>query len=115
MPKSPEKFTVQVDGALIADLRRLAEQEHRPIQALVEEAIAALIEQRQLGMVRPHVVRAYQKEPRSLRAALQEARGVTRDGLTACRRAYSWTSKRKDLETIFHSPSILTRLKKSVK
>ena len=52
---------MQVDGALIADLRRLAEQEHRPIQALVEEAIAALIEQRQLGMVRPHVVRAYQR------------------------------------------------------
>ena len=61
MPKTPEKITAQVDGALLADLRRLAEQERRPMQALVEEAIAALIEQRRQGAARPHVISAYQK------------------------------------------------------
>ena len=61
MSKTREKLTAQVDGALLADLRRLAEQERRPIQSLVEEAIAGLIEQRQLGTVRPHVMGAYRK------------------------------------------------------
>ena len=61
MSKTREKLTAQVDGALLADLRRLAEQERRLIQSLVEEAIAGLIEQRQLGTVRPHVMSAYQK------------------------------------------------------
>ena len=45
----------------IADLRGLAKQEGRQIQALVEEAITALIEQRRQGTVRPHVLGAYQK------------------------------------------------------
>ena len=61
MPKTREKLTVQVDGVLFSDLRRLAEQERRPIEALVEEAIAALIEQRRQGTVRPHVMSAYRK------------------------------------------------------
>jgi len=61
MPKTQEKFIAQLDGALLADLRRLAEQECRPIQALVEEAIAALIEQRRQGTAKPRVMSAYQK------------------------------------------------------
>ena len=60
MPKTREKLTAQVDGALLADLRRLAEQEHQPVQALVEEAIEALIEQRRQNSARPHVMGAYQ-------------------------------------------------------
>ena len=56
-----EKFATQVDGALLADLRGLAKQEGRQIQALVEEAIAALIEQRRQGAIRPHVLSAYQR------------------------------------------------------
>ena len=61
MPQTREKFATQVDGALLADLRGLAKQEGRPIQALVEEAIAALIEQRRQGTVRPDVMSAYRK------------------------------------------------------
>ena len=61
MPQTREKFATQVDGALLADLRGLAKQEGRQIQALVEEAIAALIEQRRQGTVRPHVMSAYRK------------------------------------------------------
>ena len=61
MPNTREKFGTLVDGALLADLRRLAKQEGRPIQALVEEAIASLIEQRRQGAVRPHVMSAYRE------------------------------------------------------
>ncbi|MDE0203763.1 MAG: hypothetical protein OXK73_15160 [Rhodospirillaceae bacterium] len=61
MPQTRQKFATQVDGALLADLRGLARQEGRQIQALVEEAIAALIEQRRQGTVRPHVMNAYLK------------------------------------------------------
>ncbi len=61
MAQTREKFATQVDGALLADLRGLAKQEGRQIQALVEEAITALIEQRRQGTVRPHVLGAYQK------------------------------------------------------
>ena len=61
MPQSREKLATLVDGALLADLRSLAKQEGRPIQALVEEALAALIEQRRQGTVRPHVMSAYRK------------------------------------------------------
>ena len=61
MPQTREKFATQVDGALLADLRGLAQQEGRQIQALVEEAIAALIEQRRQGTIRPHVMSAYRQ------------------------------------------------------
>ena len=61
MPQTREKFATQVDGALLADLRGLAKQEGRQIQALVEEAITALIEQRRHGTPRPHVMSAYGK------------------------------------------------------
>ena len=81
MPQSREKFATQVDGALLADLRGLAKQEGRPIQALVEEAIAALIEQRRQGTVRPACNERLSEESRPLRIALQETRAVTRDYL----------------------------------
>ena len=61
MPQTREKFATQVDGALLADLRGLAKQEGRQIQALVEEAFAALIEQRRQSTARPHVMNAYGK------------------------------------------------------
>ena len=60
MPKTRGKLTAQVDDALLAELRRLAEQERQPIQALIEEAIQALIEQRRQSPARPHVMSAYQ-------------------------------------------------------
>ena len=59
MPKTQERLTAQVDGALLADLRRLAEQERRPIEALVEEAITALIAQRRQGTASPRAMIAY--------------------------------------------------------
>jgi len=60
MPKTREKLTAKVNDALLAELRRQAKQERRPIQAPVEEAIETLIEQRRQGSARPHVMSAYQ-------------------------------------------------------
>ena len=82
MPQTREKFATQVDGALLADLRGLAKQEGRPIQALVEEAIAALIEQRRQGSGPSGCNERLSEESRPLRIALQEARAVTRVYLT---------------------------------
>ena len=61
MPQTRKKFATQIDGALLAELRGLAKQEGRQIQALVEEAITELIEQRRQGSARTHVMSAYLK------------------------------------------------------
>lgn len=54
-----EKFATQVDSELLAELRALARGEGRQIQALVDEALADLIEKRRLGRPRAHVLAAY--------------------------------------------------------
>jgi hypothetical protein len=54
-----EKFATQVDSELLAELRALARGEGRQIQALVDEALADLIEKRKLGRPRVHVLAAY--------------------------------------------------------
>lgn len=56
-----EKFATQVDSALLAELRLLARQEGRQLQALVDEAVAMLIDDRRQAKARPHVMNAYQK------------------------------------------------------
>jgi len=61
MSEPREKFATQVDSSLLADLRILAKEEGRQIQVLVEEAIAALIEERKQGKARPHVMSGYRK------------------------------------------------------
>ena len=61
MSQVKEKFATQVDGELLSDLRELANKEGRQIQALVEEALTALIEERKGAKARPHVMSAYQK------------------------------------------------------
>ena len=55
-----EKFATQVDPAVLADIRKLAQQEGRQLQALVEEALADLIEKRRNSRPRPNVMAAYQ-------------------------------------------------------
>ena len=61
MGRPREKFATQVDSELLTDLRELANKEGRQIQALVEEALVALIEDRRQARARPHVMKAYQK------------------------------------------------------
>ena len=55
------KRSTQVDSALLDELRTLARNEGREIQALVDEAVAALLEQRRQSTARPHVIAAHQR------------------------------------------------------
>jgi hypothetical protein len=55
-----EKFATQVDATILAELRALAREEGRQIQALVDEALADLLEKRRQTRARPHVIAAYQ-------------------------------------------------------
>jgi hypothetical protein len=58
--KTREKFATQVNSEVLSAVRRLAQAEGRQIQALIDEALADLIEKRKHGRPRPHVVEAYQ-------------------------------------------------------
>lgn len=59
MAQKREKFATQVNSDVLAAIRRLAEKEGRQLQALVDEALADLIEKRKHGRPRPHVMAAY--------------------------------------------------------
>ncbi len=54
-----EKFATQVDAEILAGVRALAREEGRQLQALVDEALADLIEKRRQGRPRAHVMAAY--------------------------------------------------------
>jgi hypothetical protein len=55
-----EKFATQVSPKVLARVRNLAQKEGRQLQALVEEALADLIEKRKQGRPRANVMTAYQ-------------------------------------------------------
>jgi hypothetical protein len=59
MPQIREKFATQVNSEILSAVRALAEKEGRRIQALVDEALADLIEKRRNAAPRPHVMGAY--------------------------------------------------------
>jgi hypothetical protein len=59
MPHRREKFATQVNAEILVSLRALAEKEGRQLQALVDEALADLIEKRKQACPRPHVLAAY--------------------------------------------------------
>ena len=54
-----EKFATQVSSEILAEIRALAQGEGRQLQALVDEALADLIEKRRNTRPRPHVMSAY--------------------------------------------------------
>lgn len=54
-----EKFATQVNAEILATLRKLAKSEGRQLQALVDEALADLIEKRKQARPRAHVMEAY--------------------------------------------------------
>ncbi|WP_439620943.1 hypothetical protein [Hyphomonas sp.] len=58
--KAREKFATQVSSEILAAVRDLAQVEGRQLQALVDEALADLIEKRKQGRPRTHVMSAYQ-------------------------------------------------------
>ncbi len=55
-----EKFATQVDSEILSTVRDLAKSEGRQLQALVDEALADLIEKRKNGRPRPGVMAVYQ-------------------------------------------------------
>jgi hypothetical protein len=55
-----EKFATRVDSEILSALRSLAKSEGRQLQALVDEALADLLEKRKQGRPRAHVMAAYQ-------------------------------------------------------
>lgn len=54
-----EKFATQVDPEVLSAVRDLARKEGRQIQALVDEALADLIEKRLQQKPRPHIMAAF--------------------------------------------------------
>ena len=59
MSRTREKFATQVDSEILSAVRRLAQKEGRQLQALVDEALADLIEKHNNARPRPHVTAAY--------------------------------------------------------
>ena len=57
--KAREKFATQISSDILVAVRALAEKEGRQIQALVDEALADLLEKRKRATPRPHVMAAY--------------------------------------------------------
>ena len=55
-----EKFATQVNSEILSTVRLLAHNEGRQLQALVDEALADLIEKRRQGRPRGTVMAAYQ-------------------------------------------------------
>ena len=55
-----EKFATQVNSEILSTVRRLAQSEGRQLQALVDEALADLIEKRKQGRPRANVMAVYQ-------------------------------------------------------
>jgi hypothetical protein len=53
-----EKFATQVNADILASVRSLAQAEGRQLQALVDEALADLIEKRKQQRPRAHVMTA---------------------------------------------------------
>ncbi|MBI1981732.1 MAG: hypothetical protein HYS63_09325 [Methylocystis sp.] len=54
-----EKFATQVDKDLLAEIRKIAKDEGRQLQAVVEDALRAHIEERNKAKPRRHVMDAY--------------------------------------------------------
>ena len=59
MSASKEKFATQVTSDILAEVRALAHSEGRQLQALVDEALADLLEKRRHTRPRPQAMNAY--------------------------------------------------------
>ena len=59
MSQPREKFATQVNSEILSAVRSLADKEGRQLQALVDEALADLIEKHKNAKPRAHVMGAY--------------------------------------------------------
>jgi hypothetical protein len=58
--RSREKFETQVNPEILSAVKALAQSEGRELPALIDEALADLIEKRTQGRLRAHVMTAYE-------------------------------------------------------
>ena len=58
-PRPVWKFATQVNPETLSSVREIAAKEGRQLQALVDEALADLVEKRKQAGPRPHVMAAY--------------------------------------------------------
>jgi hypothetical protein len=58
--RSREKFETQVSPEILSAVKALAQSEGRELPALIDEALADLIEKRTQGRPRAHVMTAYE-------------------------------------------------------
>jgi hypothetical protein len=58
--RSRKKFEIQVSPEILPAVKAIAQSEGREVPALVDEALADLIEKRKQGRPRAHVMTAYQ-------------------------------------------------------
>jgi hypothetical protein len=58
--RAREKFATQVNSEILSAVRGIAQTEGRQLQALVDEALADLIEKRRQGRPRANVMATYQ-------------------------------------------------------
>jgi hypothetical protein len=59
MAQTREKFATQVNSKILRAVRNLADKEGRQLQALVDEALADLLEKRKNAKPRAYVMSAY--------------------------------------------------------
>lgn len=59
MSPTRQKFATQVSTETLAEVRKIAANEGRQLQALVDEALADLVEKKKQAHPRPHVMAAY--------------------------------------------------------
>ena len=59
MAQTRQKFATQVDADILAAVRKVAREEGRQLQALVDEALGDLLEKHKHAKPRPHVMAAY--------------------------------------------------------
>ena len=57
---SREKFATQVNSEILAAVRSLAQSEGRQLQALIDEALADLLDKRKQNKPRANIMAAYQ-------------------------------------------------------
>ncbi len=61
MPSKRQAITFEISVETLEQLREIAAKEGLGLPVLVDEALLDLVEKRQRGLVRPHVMAAYRK------------------------------------------------------
>ncbi|MGJ8564291.1 MAG: hypothetical protein ACSHXY_12165 [Alphaproteobacteria bacterium] len=66
------KFATQIDESILVDIRKLAKDEGRQLQSVIEEALQSLLEERKKGRIRPSVLSAMEECNERYGSLLQE-------------------------------------------